>query len=95
MATTATSDSTKSNSSTASYNTWAEGAKAKLLDLNTSDDDLIKFIGKEFSAAGSSEEKRQALQQLISLRSQMAAGMSNILKILSETARSIINNIRP
>ncbi|MBP9839232.1 MAG: hypothetical protein KBC84_11050 [Proteobacteria bacterium] len=89
---------TTQKSDKASDTAWLKNAKEKVLDLSMSDDDLIKYIGDMFSGKGKnaadSEARRNQLQQLISLRAQIASAMSNIMKILSETSRSIINNIR-
>jgi len=90
-----TSVSGASTSTSADFDKWYSTTKETVLDLKMSDDDFIKFVSKEFASAQGSEEKRNALQQLVNLRSQIATGLSNIMRVLGDTARYLINNIRP
>ncbi len=96
MAVSATTEN--GSGSSASFDTWYAGAKAKVLDLDVSDDDLIKYIGQQFQAAGSggadSEAKRSALQQLVDLRTRIATAMSTMLQALAQAAHLIIANMR-
>ena len=78
----------------AEFDKWYETAKEKLLDLSLPDDELIKWVSKEFSTTASSPEKRNALQQLTALRTEVSTALSNVLRTLSETTRYIINNFR-
>lgn len=94
MATATAVDSSSAKSSSADFDSWYDKTKAKVLDLNMSDDALIKFVSKEFGSTSGSADKRNALQQLVELRAQISTGMSNIIKVLSETARYVINNFR-
>lgn len=91
---TASTGSASGTKSSADFDKWYDKTKTKLLDLNVSDDELIKFISKEFSNVKGSAEKRNALQQLSSLRTEVATALSNVLRTLSETSRYIINNLR-
>ncbi len=94
MAASTAVDSTSSKTGSADFDSWYDKTKAKVLDLNMSDDALIKFVSKELASTSGSAEKRNALQQLVELRSQVATGMSNIIRALTETARYIISNFR-
>ncbi len=91
----ATSVTGTSSSTSADFDRWYAETKDAVLDLKMSDDDFIKFVSKEFASSKASEEKRNALQQLVNLRSQIATGLSNIMRVLGDTARYLINNIRP
>ena len=90
--------SSSSSSSSASFDSWYAGAKSQLLDLNASDDQIVKYIAKQFEAAGKggadSEAKRTALQQLVELRSRITTAMTNLLRTLQEAARTVIANMR-
>ena len=77
------------------FDSWFDTTKAKVMDLNMSDDDFIKFVSKEFSSSKSSEAKKTALQQLIALRSEAVESISNALRVILEASRVVINNIRP
>lgn len=94
----AKTSSTTKNKEEKDFDEWYKNAKEKVLDMNTSDDDLIKFISKQYLGSTKSnadtEAKRNALQQLISVRAQVVSATSNIMKVISETSRYIINNIR-
>ena len=97
MAVSAASDSTAKSSS--NFDSWYAGAKAKVMDFEMSDDDLIKYLGQQFQEAGKggadSEAKRNALQQLVELRSRATSAMTNMLKTLMQTAQLVITNLRP
>jgi hypothetical protein len=90
--------SSGSSSSSASFDSWYGSAKSQLLDLNASDDQIVKYIAKQFESAGKggadSEAKRTALQQLVELRSRITTAMSNLLRTLQDAARTVIANMR-
>jgi|LakMenEpi03Aug12_release.lakeMendotaPanAssembly.Ray.scaffolds.fasta_scaffold4679326_1 hypothetical protein len=64
-----------------------------VLDLKTSDEDILKMIKKTYGTAGSAED-RALLQRLLEMRSNNASLLSNMYRSLAETTRSIIQNIR-
>lgn len=86
---------TTTTGSTKEFNSWYDKTSEKVLNLNLSDGDLIKFIGNEMNDKNLSEGRRQALEMLIEKRSRVSLVMSNMLKVLAETARAVISNIRP
>ncbi|MFN8389852.1 MAG: hypothetical protein U0136_06150 [Bdellovibrionota bacterium] len=90
-----TSSSASTATSEKEFDSWYDKAKAKVMNLNLSDDDLIKYVSKELSSADSSPQKRNALQQLMNLRSQAAESISNTLRLILEISRTVIANIRP
>lgn len=69
-------------------------AKAKLLNLNTSNEEVIDFITKELSGDDVSIAKQTAIQQLLEMRSQIASAMSNMMRSIYETSQNIIGNLR-
>ena len=87
--------SSLSTTSDKEFSTWYNTAKTKVMDLNLSDDDFIKYVSKEFSSSSNSPQKRSALQELINLRSQAVETISNTLRLILETSRAVIANIRP
>ncbi len=96
--TASTTETTTTKKQDEDFDDWYKTAKTKIMDLNTADDDLIKYISKQYASSTKStadtEAKRNALQQLISVRAQVVSATSNIMRILSETSRYIINNMR-
>lgn len=86
---------TATTGSTKEFNSWYDKTSEKVLNLNLSDGDLIKFIGNEMNDKNLGEGRRQALEMLIEKRSRVSLVMTNMLKVLAETARAVISNIRP
>jgi vacuolar-type H+-ATPase subunit E/Vma4 len=66
--------------------------KKKLLNLDTSNDDVIDTIRKAMKDA--STEDQFAIQQLMEMRSQISSAMTNILRSLYEASQNIISNMR-
>jgi hypothetical protein len=95
ISTTTSASSNSDKTGDSDFDSWYDTTKAEVMDLSMSDDDFVKYISKEFSSTESSPEKRNALQQLINLRSQAVETISNALRLIMETSRSVIANIRP
>lgn len=84
MATSTTSATTKSASTVDA---------SKVLNLKTSDKEIMAMIKKTYGDAGNAND-RALLQQLLGERSNNASLLSNMYKTLAETTRAIIQNIR-
>ena len=67
--------------------------QSKVLDLKTSDEDILKMIKTAYGGTGSAED-RAMLQQLLEMRSNNASLLSNMYRTLADTTRAIIQNIR-
>lgn len=65
----------------------------KILDLGTSEKELMEISEKVFRQGGS-EEDQFKLQRAFNNRSNRAAAWSNILRALSDAQRAIIQNLR-
>lgn len=76
----------------AASGTWFEAVRDRILNLSTTDSDLLKLFSSELRDA--SPAQQVVLQQLADLRSRAIATLSQLIRIFSETARQIIGNIR-
>lgn len=73
---------------------WQEEAKGKLLNLSTSNADVLDFIMETAGDPNVSPARQQALNYLISLRTQMVTMLSNIMRTIFDGGNSIIRNMR-
>jgi hypothetical protein len=91
--------STGGTNSTENFDTWYANARAIIMNLNTSDDFLTKYISNQFSSVGDgsadSLAKKNALEMLVSRRTELSSMISNILRIIADASRQVISNIRP
>ncbi len=78
--------------STENISDWYQTASATVLNLATPDSELIRFFSDEYASA--SPAKQVALQQLADMRSRSAAALTQLIRLIGETARQIISNIR-
>ena len=73
---------------------WLDKAKSTMLSFSTSDSDVLEFMMKTFNDPNVSEAKKQAIQYLLSLRTELSTLISNIMRQLFDGANAIIRNIR-
>ena len=71
---------------------WYRDASATVLNLATPDAELIRFFSEQYATA--SPAKQAALQQLADMRSRSAAALTQLIRLIGESARQIISNIR-
>ena len=76
----------------ADLSAWYKKASDTVLNLATPDAELIRFFSEEY--ANASPAKQAALQQLAEMRSRSAAALTQLIRLIGETARQIISNIR-
>lgn len=76
----------------ADFEGWYKDASATVLNLATPDGELIRFFSEQYATA--SPAKQAALQQLADMRSRSAAALTQLIRLIGETARQIISNIR-
>ena len=73
---------------------WADNAERKLLNLGTNDQDIISLVQDATIGPNASAARLSFVQFLIQKRTQTANALTNIMRTLSDTARSIISNFR-
>ena len=73
---------------------WMDKAKSTLLSFATSDADVLDFMIKTLNDPNVSEARKQAIQYLLSLRTEIATLISNLMRQLFDGANAIIRNIR-
>ncbi len=73
---------------------WKRDAESKLLNMSTSNHDILDYIITASQDKNFSEAKMQAINYLINLRAQICNMVTNTLKTLFDGARAIIANIR-
>ena len=88
-----TSSSTKAKDD-ADMAKFKKEAKATLLNMNASNDEVIDFITKELDGNDVSPAKQYAIQQMLEMRSQIASALSNAMRSIYETSQNIIGNLR-
>ena len=71
---------------------WYRDASATVLNLATPDAELIRFFSEQYATA--SPAKQAALQQLADMRTRSAAALTQLIRLIGESARQIISNIR-
>ena len=65
---------------------------SKIADLKTNDDDIIS-IAKDVATRGS-EAEMAAFQFATQKRQRLSEFLSNMIKAVFDTARSLVNNLR-
>lgn len=91
-----TGQNTTTQSATASSSTAIDQAtRQKLLDLSTSDKEVIEIMQKKFGRDDLSFSQQQELQYLFSVRQQKVSLISNLLRSIFDTASNVVRNIRP
>ena len=73
---------------------WKADAKKKLLDMSTSNSDILDFITAAAQDDKSSAAKMQAINFLINVRSEIATLITNTMRTMFDTSAAIIHNIR-
>ena len=73
---------------------WQKSARDTLLNMNTTDADVLKFISAELDGGNVSVARQQAITYLIGMRTQLAAMISNVVRTLIDGGNQIIRNIR-
>lgn len=68
-------------------------AKEALLNLNSSNADILGFIERAYGENGSQADQMY-LQELLNIRTRMITAFSNLMKLMFDASMRIINNIR-
>ncbi|MCB0344216.1 MAG: hypothetical protein KDD66_03830 [Bdellovibrionales bacterium] len=68
-------------------------AKETLLDLNSSNADILSFIEKAYGENGSQADQMY-LQELLNIRTRMITSFTNFMKMMFDASMRVINNIR-
>lgn len=66
----------------------------KILDLGTSDRDIIQLMQNKFSRDDLSFSQQQELQYLFSVRQQKISLISNLLRSIFDAAANVVRNMR-
>jgi hypothetical protein len=89
------SSTTESNSSNKTSNKGVDSkTKDKILNLATSDKEVMTLIEKQFSKADLSPLEQNELQYLFSRRQQISSLISNLARAAFDTANNIVRNLR-
>lgn len=73
---------------------WTNHISQKLLDLNTSDYDIVKEMDNIMVNGESNPMRLLKFQHLLSSRNNLLTAISNIMKAMSETVRAMLQNFR-
>ena len=67
--------------------------RESILNLSTNDDVLITKVS-EFLSKSTDPNTRIAIEKMLDTRSRAETTLSNMIRLIGETARNVINNIR-
>ena len=73
---------------------FAEATQAKILDLSTSNKELLTLMQEKFSDADLAPADQILLQSAFSQRQQSTSLLTSLVGNLFETARGIVQNFR-
>lgn len=73
---------------------WNSKAENLLLNMSSSNEDVMDFVNQTMTDNGSSPMHMQMLQYYLNMRMQIASMMSNLMKTMHDTAYAIIQNMR-
>lgn len=73
---------------------WQKTAKSTLLNMSTSDADILKYINAEIGGENVSVARQQSITYLLGMRNQIATMLSNVLRTITDGGNQIIRNIR-
>ena len=85
---------TSKSKDASSLNAWKDEAKGKILNLSTSNADILKYITDAATDENNSAGKTQILNYLLNLRAEMGSLLTNTLRTLFDTSAAVIRNIR-
>lgn len=71
-----------------------QGARDKILDLSTSNNEVLELMQKKFGRDDLTPMQQQELQFLFSQRQQKVSLFSNMIRALFDTLSNIVRNIR-
>ncbi|MCB0325336.1 MAG: hypothetical protein KDD69_17255 [Bdellovibrionales bacterium] len=66
----------------------------KLLDLGTSNREMMDIVNRVFTSGEGSAEEQQQVTALLNMRAQQIGSLSNALRVLFDTIAAIVRNIR-
>lgn len=75
------------------HDEWCEETRNILLNLSTSDSDILSFIQEQCVSGELSEGQRLYLNAAMNQRTELTAFLSNMMKTMHETIVGIIGNI--
>lgn len=88
----ATTDSLQKAIQDTTSKRFADEVTSKIMDLRTSDADLMKYLMDK--SVDASQSQLMGMQLLIQSRSQLVGTLTNMLRTMGEAAQRIIQNFR-
>lgn len=71
-----------------------EGTREKLLDLSTSNREVLDLVQQKFGQEELTPLQQQELQYLFSVRQQKTSLISNVLRSLFDSISTVVRNFR-
>ncbi len=73
---------------------WKNDAKSRILNLSTSNTDILDFITSAAQDDKNSQAKMQCLNYLLNMRAEIGNLLTNALKTMFDTSAAVVRNMR-